>query len=723
MYAMRGYGFTEDETYYEAALKEMAQLQEGISKGRQLAEKALDLKKLTGQLDTIEKAVNEYKTAMEQTKHLVEGLHTQRGALEKNAAAYMQNSADFLDGQNAAFKKDLAERQEKIEIVTRLVELGSTVRVLNFKSQSLHDYGMLQEAINKLDGVADPISKLRQVTHDSEDIRRIDSTVSAASGYQNAMREFLSEFRKGGAASNAVLETTRRKMDANAKIYVSACDEFLNGQQTKLTKDMTERNEKITLANDIIDLGNDTRVKANKSQALRDPALIMSAQQNFPKMDSKFEELRKITRLEADLKRIDAVHESAKGYSQAMATFLDEWKKLQALGDTRNTLGQTVIQACVALADAGMENTVQIADSAMSSLNASSTIMIIGLIVALVLGCSLAFFITRGITGAIARVADGLNEGSEQVASASSQVSTASQSLAEGASEQAASIEETSSSLEEMSSMTRQNADNATQADTLMKEANQVVQSANVSMGDLTHSMQEISKASEETSKIIKTIDEIAFQTNLLALNAAVEAARAGEAGAGFAVVADEVRNLAMRAADAAKNTAGLIEGTVKKVNDGGELVAKTNEAFGEVAKSTAKVGELVGEIAAASSEQAQGITQVNTAVTEVDKVTQQNAASAEESASAAEEMNAQAEQMRAYVGELIAMVGGAGSAGQTRSKAGATHKAKKISQAVHLPQKQTGKRATAAIAHQNHAAPRDPAMVIPLDNEDFEDF
>jgi methyl-accepting chemotaxis protein len=205
------------------------------------------------------------------------------------------------------------------------------------------------------------------------------------------------------------------------------------------------------------------------------------------------------------------------------------------------------------------------------------------------------------------------------------------ESLAEASSEQAASGEETSSSLEEMSSMTKLNSENANNANRMMKEANQIIGSANDSMDDLTNSMGEISKASEETQKIVKTIDEIAFQTNLLALNAAVEAARAGEAGAGFAVVADEVRNLAMRAADAAKNTADLIEGTVKRIKDGVDIVGTTNEGFSKVADSSAKVGELLVEIATASNEQAQGIEQVNIAVAQMDKVTQQNAAGSEE--------------------------------------------------------------------------------------------
>jgi hypothetical protein len=275
------------------------------------------------------------------------------------------------------------------------------------------------------------------------------------------------------------------------------------------------------------------------------------------------------------------------------------------------------------------------------------------------IGLFFATLLARAIIKPITRAIKGIVETSEQVASASSQVSSASQQLAEGSSEQAASLEETSSALEEMTSMTKQNADNAIQANELTQESRQIVGEANQTMTRLTASMAEISRASEQTQKIVKTIDEIAFQTNLLALNAAVEAARAGEAGAGFAVVADEVRNLAMRAAEAAKNTAGMIESTVTKVKEGSSLVDKTNLDFRKVATCVTKSGELISEIAAASNEQSQGIEQINSAIAKMDKVVQENSANAEESASASQQMDAQAKNLEDYLKDLVTLIGG----------------------------------------------------------------
>ena len=242
----------------------------------------------------------------------------------------------------------------------------------------------------------------------------------------------------------------------------------------------------------------------------------------------------------------------------------------------------------------------------------------------------------------------------EQVTSAAGQISAGSQSLAQGSSEQASALEEVSSSLQEMTSMTKQNAANAREGSQLSEAARERTRTGVERMERLSGAIHEIKKSSDETAKIVKTIDEIAFQTNLLALNAAVEAARAGEAGKGFAVVAEEVRSLAMRSAEAAKSTAGLIEQSVRNADGGVGLGEEVVRSLAEIEQGIGKVRDVMAEISASSEQQAQGIDQIGSAVEQMNGVTQQVAANSEEAASAAEELSSQSEVMKSLVGEFV---------------------------------------------------------------------
>jgi methyl-accepting chemotaxis protein len=301
-------------------------------------------------------------------------------------------------------------------------------------------------------------------------------------------------------------------------------------------------------------------------------------------------------------------------------------------------------------ADSASAGNVTLATHAFTILGATSLVII-------VVGCLIALTIVVGLSKVLRTVTTTLEDGSAQVASAASQVSGSSQSLAEGSSEQAASLEETSASLEEIASMTKRNAESAGTAKSIANQTRTAAEIGATDMTAMTSAMAAIKSSSDNIGKIIKTIDEIAFQTNLLALNAAVEAARAGEAGAGFAVVADEVRALAQRSALAAKETAEKIEDSIKKSDHGVAISAKVGASLNEIVGKARQVDQLIGEIDEASKEQSQGITQVLTAVSQMDKVTQSNAANAEESAAAAEELNAQAEALDGAVAELKQLV------------------------------------------------------------------
>lgn len=349
--------------------------------------------------------------------------------------------------------------------------------------------------------------------------------------------------------------------------------------------------------------------------------------------------------------------EDATQYGELLASWIQSQNQARALRQQGNAKALEIIR----LATEDAKNADRMAaEAGEKSLKRTANIrsVLLGLLIASVLlGIAVAWIITRSVTRPLKNVMTELGDGADQLAQASDQISATSQTMAEGAAEQAAAIEETASSLEELASTIRQNADHATEADHLSEASVIIVQQVNQAMAKMSGSMQAIAKSSDETGKIIKTIDEIAFQTNLLALNAAVEAARAGEAGAGFAVVAAEVRNLAIRSAEAARSTTGLIEDTRDKVRQGATLLSETETAFGELHTSVEKAGSLVSEIAAASREQAEGVAQVNTAVNQLDKVVQQNAAGAEEFTAAASQMNEQAFQLNRLVEDLGRLV------------------------------------------------------------------
>jgi methyl-accepting chemotaxis protein/methyl-accepting chemotaxis protein-1 (serine sensor receptor) len=278
-------------------------------------------------------------------------------------------------------------------------------------------------------------------------------------------------------------------------------------------------------------------------------------------------------------------------------------------------------------------------------------------------------FVIRQVNAMLRNSVVELSESVVQIASAASQVAASSQSLAQGASQQTATIEETSSASAEINSMAHRTTENSRTTAELVGRSQEGFARTNQSLTEMVGAMDGINASSQKISKIIKVIDEIAFQTNILALNAAVEAARAGEAGMGFAVVADEVRNLAQRCAQAAKDTADLIEDSIQKSDGGRVKVDQVAVSIKAITAESSKIKELVDEINLGSVEQSTGIDQISRAITQMEQVTQSSAANAEESAAAAEELNAQAEAMKDVVERLRAMVDGSEGAGHAAGK------------------------------------------------------
>ncbi len=351
---------------------------------------------------------------------------------------------------------------------------------------------------------------------------------------------------------------------------------------------------------------------------------------------------------------------------------------------------------------------------------------IIVFVAAFLATCLVAMWIWKRAITPIEVIITDLSRGSTELRSAANQVASSSQSLAQGATEQASSLQESAASLELLSSSSKLNSDNSDQAFHISESVKRAAHEGTTAMTEMSDAMTSIKRAADETEKIIRSIDDIAFQTNLLALNAAVEAARAGDAGTGFAVVAEEVRNLAQRSASAAKETSDKIRESKQLADRGVEYSQRMSASLERIETSAVQSSDIVREIAAGSKEQSGGIGQVNHAVVELDKVTQQNSAAAEQSSAAAEELTAQSATLNDIVKKLEAIVYG-GQGKRPRKEGGIT-----VPAALTVGAKTKGGTHGATNGMARHRAAPDadpsiiplrPSQIIPLDDQDFQGF
>ena len=503
----------------------------------------------------------------------------------------------------------------------------------------------------------------------------IDEVRAAVSAYD--------DLKKRTATRNADLDQVRGTLDIAAAKYMENTTSLLADQTSRLKSEIAagdppaqvdERRRKVELLNDIIDIGNATRISAWKAQANRNVEQIREAYENFDEMDATFAELRKITRLDADLKRIDATEDAANTYRAGMEQLEATWVALNQLALQREETGREVLAKAQAISGKGIEQTEAIANEAMAALREASVVLITGLAICAVLGILAAVFITRTITGPLGKgvafarelasgdltqnidmdqkdevgmLANALNGMVEQlrkvvsdvkanadnVSTGSEELSVAAQKVSQGSAQQASSIEEVSSSMEEMASNIRQNAENASQTEKIATQASQMATEGGRAVDKTVAAMNQIAER-------IAIVGEIAGQTNLLALNAAIEAARAGEHGKGFAVVASEVRKLAERSQKAAAEISELSTTSVEVATQAGEMLAK-------IVPDIQKTADLVQEISAASREQNAGAEQINLAIQQLDEVIQQNASASEEMAATSEELASQADQLQ----------------------------------------------------------------------------
>jgi methyl-accepting chemotaxis protein len=560
-------------------------------------------------------------------------------------------------------------------------EAGSAIKSYNETFEEVH----WQQATENFDAIETELTRARQHSDAYElpvlDARLGDMESAAAKfkesslSYYDATRDLV-KFREQS-------EQSGRDFQLSMKDYLDVYNESLSGQINRGAgaSQINSTRSRIQQVEGLIQDLNSAMADLWRAEAMNDAAALQEIEARFIEARNELGGLYDQT-TDPELQMFLGIGMASLNDNVTnVRSMIEARNTVIAEGAVRNEAYNDIIGHASVLKEAVSNEVMGQGDETQAIVSQYIWIQSVGVILAVAGAILFGWIMSVSINGALRKIIDRLTAGAEQVNSSSNQLSGSSQELAESASEQAASLQQTTSSLEEIGAQTKKTAENAGAANRAMQESEPRVASGVEAMKRMNSAMDEIKNSALETSKIIRTIDDIAFQTNLLALNAAVEAARAGEAGKGFAVVAEEVRSLAQRSAEAARNTAQLIESSQATSDRGTAVAEEVSENLQKIEESVASVGTIVNEISAAANEQRTGIEEMSTVMHEMDKVVQGNASNSEQSASAAQELSSQATELNHIVSSLRGLVGGTSLSEGAKKNKNSTSNLSKASQ------------------------------------------